>query len=1037
MAFNPFVTFQKNRRFWMAAILMICMVSFVFCTGLKGDMAERFYWLIGYKGATAFTLDGRSYTTQQVHQLRDQRNLANKLMMNCSDMAFKKLSKLIYDIEKGDAGAKADEQKARREQLIRLVQFRTQIGYRKSRPRFFDIGVKFDDLVEFATWQSLADKMGVHLEESHVTALFYGEIFGVLDNVEIERAEQMTRHEFRDVSHSYIRRAIKEEFRVRIAQEAYLLSRPVAYYAGGPKEGGLAPRILRPDIPDQTRAPLTPAQIWDLYKKQRSEFNVDLLPIDVKDFVKNIKDDPTEDQRAKYYKSAKDRPADPASDVPGLQLPSRVKLKYIYADATSPAYLDTARLVAQLNLMNPVAIDAPFSPLTALTRYEALDKTHRDKIEAQYSEIRIVTPRFDYRTAPFGAGDFTTPLMMWFARHEWQAAVSLLAPTPPTCLDSLGSVLTYMHIGHQKHKEEIDLVLKLEAKRRSPYLASYIGSAIADPLMVLGVNFVLNHEQRGDILIDRYQEFPYQVARRELEERAYRRAAEEKAQENMQAARTALEKADGDGEKIKRELNQILSELKLTVGPDGDKVNKWYDRYNIDELDTLKTAYLRYIDAINMFEARDLTPEKLLKPGDFYKIFFDSSESFSAAAMFRPMPWPPVVTRPNNQRIFGGVENPKLIDQSKIENVLREQFNNFVGQNNPLAPLPAFDGLFKNAEKPILFWRTAKRDPKPLPTEYAKIAEELKRIDEAWKTAEQNIQKQQQLIDEIEPLKALIKKGKADPQASEAAKKKFTPLNDKLKRLENESGGTIAYLKLKQEDLKEDEADLKRVQEDVVKGWKFEQARTKDALPAAENVASALVDGKGELINYVEKLNTKLFSIGHLSRMYPETIGANRDYGKPPLPKDKVTFPRDDMIEQALNLYDLKEPVKVGNKELDEINVKLFERVKKQQNPRGNYVQILTNKPRSTFYVAKVGLAPQANQEDFFKAMKFGSLPPNENEAQFRARLFGFEMDQFIERVQQQDAKTYRASVIDSLQRTMGLVLEEKARKDFDEKVSD
>ena len=100
MAFNPFVTFQKNRRFWMAAILMICMVSFVFCTGLKGDMAERFYWLIGYKGATAFTLDGRSYTTQQVHQLRDQRNLANKLMMNCSDMAFKKLSKLIYDIEK-------------------------------------------------------------------------------------------------------------------------------------------------------------------------------------------------------------------------------------------------------------------------------------------------------------------------------------------------------------------------------------------------------------------------------------------------------------------------------------------------------------------------------------------------------------------------------------------------------------------------------------------------------------------------------------------------------------------------------------------------------------------------------------------------------------------------------------------------------------------------------------------------------------------------------------------------------------------------
>ena len=36
MAFHPLRTFQKNRRFWMAAILLMCMATFVLCTGIQG-----------------------------------------------------------------------------------------------------------------------------------------------------------------------------------------------------------------------------------------------------------------------------------------------------------------------------------------------------------------------------------------------------------------------------------------------------------------------------------------------------------------------------------------------------------------------------------------------------------------------------------------------------------------------------------------------------------------------------------------------------------------------------------------------------------------------------------------------------------------------------------------------------------------------------------------------------------------------------------------------------------------------------------------
>src|ERR1051325_6623370 len=157
MAFNPFVTFQKNRRFWMAAILMVCMVTFVLCTGIKGDMADRILTVFGRGGATVFSIDGHNFTTTQVYQLRDQRNLANKLMMNVADMAFKKLNKLIFDLEHPPEGMKAEEVKVRQQQVAQLKEIRKQIGYRKARPRYFDLGVKFDDLAEFAMWQSMAD----------------------------------------------------------------------------------------------------------------------------------------------------------------------------------------------------------------------------------------------------------------------------------------------------------------------------------------------------------------------------------------------------------------------------------------------------------------------------------------------------------------------------------------------------------------------------------------------------------------------------------------------------------------------------------------------------------------------------------------------------------------------------------------------------------------------------------------------------------------------------------------------------------------
>src|SRR5437870_13379004 len=43
MPFNPFSRFRKYQKFWMATILLVCMVTFVLCTGLCGDLTQ---WIL-------------------------------------------------------------------------------------------------------------------------------------------------------------------------------------------------------------------------------------------------------------------------------------------------------------------------------------------------------------------------------------------------------------------------------------------------------------------------------------------------------------------------------------------------------------------------------------------------------------------------------------------------------------------------------------------------------------------------------------------------------------------------------------------------------------------------------------------------------------------------------------------------------------------------------------------------------------------------------------------------------------------------------
>ena len=137
MAFNPFITFQKNKRFWMAAILMVCMISFVFCTGMRGDMSEKIPQWFGFgRGGTAvFEVAGRSYTRKDLDDLKAQRNMANAYMKQCADIAFKNVSKELYNMHKDQKDDKDVER--REETLVELNKILATLSERKTQAEVF------------------------------------------------------------------------------------------------------------------------------------------------------------------------------------------------------------------------------------------------------------------------------------------------------------------------------------------------------------------------------------------------------------------------------------------------------------------------------------------------------------------------------------------------------------------------------------------------------------------------------------------------------------------------------------------------------------------------------------------------------------------------------------------------------------------------------------------------------------------------------------------------------------------------------------
>jgi hypothetical protein len=301
-----------------------------------------------------------------------------------------------------------------------------------------------------------------------------------------------------------------------------------------------------------------------------------------------------------------------------------------------------------------------------------------------------------------------------------------------------------------------------------------------------------------------------------------------------------------------------------------------------------------------MSEGRNLHPESMLKEGDFYRLFFDATESFSAASStYKAKPWPPAVT-------------PKK----------------GLGEKDVKKAPQVTDVLFERAEKPILFWKIEDKGGK-IPESIDLVKD---RVERAWKS-----------------LKA--REDKALPKAKEIA--------DLLQKSEEGFGPVLAIQAL---ELKRDPIPLRRL------------AAMYTKVPYQRAFAGIRAFEPGE-----------------------------RDYAPFTLPKDLFVYPRDDMDKEIIGLRELKKPIEIGDRKLDEFNKTLFDAGAKT----GRVVQILTNKPQSVFYVACVTAKLPALPNEFHSVMKFTYRSP--------ALQGGSYVDHFFDRAFDQAGKEFQKTLISQL----------------------
>src|SRR5213079_547678 len=89
--------------------------------------------------------------------------------------------------------------------------------------------------------------------------------------------------------------------------------------------------------------------LWDFFKENRAEYDLALVPVDVKDFLEKVPA-PAENELQFLFDQHKRDRYDPTSEKPGFEIPQRIKVEWVTADPASAPYKNVAKLLASLQV---------------------------------------------------------------------------------------------------------------------------------------------------------------------------------------------------------------------------------------------------------------------------------------------------------------------------------------------------------------------------------------------------------------------------------------------------------------------------------------------------------------------------------------------------------------------------------------------------------------------------------------------------------------------------------------------------------------
>jgi hypothetical protein len=705
MAFNPFTNFRKYQKIWMAVILLLCMITFVLCTGTRGDFTELILRLFRPSGQEYAKIDGARFTSSQAYDLKERRNLANDFMRNASKQVIRRIDEVL----KPELFKKAEQNPKELEQLQKVQSLRALLESNLRAPRYFDSGVKIDELVDFKLWLMEADRLNIDLSPAAVkdlTTYLLVRGFREFYPPEVYRtAYYEVRNMHTKVTEEILTQALRDEFRAQMAQQA------------------LGRQMIDP--PHYTRISLTPAQMWDYYKDKRIEYRISLLPLHVEDFTSKVPA-PNQEELEIFFNQNRGNPYDPTSDKISFAVPSRVKAAWVSADPNSDYFKEAAKLAIELEA-TPVQFAPQFAGLQILACNVAKTAAAQQVFEGNVSRRRYVT------SGPIeGWADWS--IAMWNAGNDRAAAAALIGAGAR--LDAgIAALPNYVASGILRHEKEYQAGMREELKRRVPIYATLpLMGAINQGLAIPGTWYRLDFENYS---------LPLPVIQDELLEIVERNQGRKWVSEHMHALKQRLDKipnyARANVETILRKYaNEVLTGSEKGNGKDHTieeiglqrgETKDFYDRFNVadaKELEPLRKGYLANFDKVNQLEAREFAPETRLKEGDFWKMFFaEGGEPFSATGnRYQAKPWPPDIKVPSQvvQQVRM-IPDPKLLPNQDLQLIAVNAANANPGQD-------VVHHLYDTAERPFLFWRVA--DEPPLQPE--KLDEKVRdRVIAAWK----------------------------------------------------------------------------------------------------------------------------------------------------------------------------------------------------------------------------------------------------------------------------------------------------------------